>query len=133
MAFQTQARSLVIAEMNITPLVDVMLVLLIIFMVATPMLTRSLTIDFPSVVPDPLPPPPEPDPITLQVEADGSLLWNGHPMSLTAVDASMRIEASREVAPKLRIEISDDADYRHVATVLGRAKHAGLEKIALPF
>jgi biopolymer transport protein ExbD len=37
------------------------------------------------------------------------------------------------VAPKLKIEISDDADYRHVATVLGRAKHAGLEKIALPF
>ena len=130
MAFAVQTRPNAIAEMNITPLVDVMLVLLIIFMVAAPMLTRSLSLNFPSIGPEQTPPPPHE--IRLQILADGTLVWDGTPLSTTALDAVMRIEATREVAPLLQIEVDDDATYAQVAAVLGRARHAGIERIAIP-
>ncbi len=130
MAFAAQARNGTISEMNITPLVDVMLVLLIIFMVATPMLSRTLTLDLPSVTPDPLPPPPT-EPIALQIRADGSLSWDGIPMPMLAIDAAMRTEAGREKPAVLQIEADPDAAYERVADVMARARRAGLERIAL--
>ena len=129
MAFQRVAAPRDIAEMNITPLVDVMLVLLIIFMVAAPLLSRPLTLDLPSFNPDP---PPPPETVTLRIDADGRLYWNGTPMSPAAVDAIMRLEGGRAETPLLAIEVSDAADYAHVAAALGRARQAGLEKIGLP-
>jgi biopolymer transport protein ExbD len=129
MAFQRAAAPRDIAEMNITPLVDVMLVLLIIFMVAAPLLSRPLTLDLPSLTPKPLPPP---EVVTLRIDAEGSLYWNGSPMTPAAVDAIMRLEGKRAITPLLAIEVSEAADYSHVAAALGRARQAGLEKIGLP-
>jgi biopolymer transport protein ExbD len=129
MAFAAQARNGTISEMNITPLVDVMLVLLIIFMVATPMLTRTLTLDLPSFAPEPPPPPTEP--IALQIRADGTLSWDGIPMPMVAIDAAMRTEAGREAPAVLQIEADPDAAYERVAEVMARARRAGLERIAL--
>jgi biopolymer transport protein ExbD len=130
MAFQTTTASRDIAEMNITPLVDVMLVLLIIFMVAAPLLSRPLTLDLPSVTP--VPPPPPPSTVTLPIDAGGGLYWNGTPMSQVAVDAMLRIEGARAEPPLLAIEIADEADYAHVAAALGRARQAGIARIGLP-
>jgi biopolymer transport protein ExbD len=131
MAFQRSAGNATIAEMNITPLVDVMLVLLIIFMVAVPIVSGKLTLDLPiSAIDDP--PPPTTEPITLQIEADGALVWNGTMLPAAALDAALRIEAMRGEPPVLQILASDDVEYAHVAAVLGRARHAGLERIALP-
>jgi biopolymer transport protein ExbD len=127
MAFSAQARDGVVAEMNITPLVDVMLVLLIIFMVAVPMLSKTLQLDFgPSDRKSALP-----ETITLQVQADGSLVWDGAPMPAFAVDAAMRSEAAREQPPILNIEASPEASYQEVAAAMVQARNAGLEKIAL--
>ena len=130
MAFAAQARNGTISEMNITPLVDVMLVLLIIFMVATPMLSRTLTLDLPSVTPELQPPPPT-EPIALQIRADGTLSWEGIPMPMVAIDAAMRTEAGREAPAVLQIEADPDAAYERVAEVMARARRAGLERIAL--
>jgi biopolymer transport protein ExbD len=130
MAFSAATRNATLAEMNITPLVDVMLVLLIIFMVATPMLSRQLNLDLPTNVPEPLSPPNTT--LDLQIQADGSLLWNGEPVSAAALDAALRVEAAREQLPLLQITVDGAADYQHVAHWLGRARHAGLERIALP-
>jgi biopolymer transport protein ExbD len=115
MAFQTTTASRDITDMNITPLVDVMLVLLIIFMVTAPMLSRPLTLDLP-----------------LRIDGDGRWHWNGMPMARSAIDAMLQIEASRAVAPLLTLEIDDNADYAHLADALGLARAAGIEKIGLP-
>ena len=131
MAFQRSAGNATIAEMNITPLVDVMLVLLIIFMVAVPIVSGNLTLDLPVPGPD-RPLPPETEPVTLHIEADGGLLWNGSVLPAAALDAALRIEAMRGEPPMLQILASDDVEYSHVAAVLGRARHAGLQRIALP-
>ena len=127
MAFTAQARDGVVAEMNITPLVDVMLVLLIIFMVAVPMLSKTLELDFG---------PPDqsnkqPEIVTLQVAANGELSWDGNVLPAFAIDAAMRSEAGRKVPPILNIEADPDAAYQDVASAMARARHAGLERIAL--
>jgi biopolymer transport protein ExbD len=130
MAFQTPAASRDIAEMNITPLVDVMLVLLIIFMVTAPLLGRPLPLDLPSFRPDP---PPPPKVVTLRIDADGHLHWNGSPLPAAALDAMLVIESRRDAPlPLLALEVSPDADYAHVANILGRARAAGIVNIGLP-
>ena len=128
MAFTAQARDGVVAEMNITPLVDVMLVLLIIFMVAVPMLSKTLELDLPSVGG---PPPPPRDTVTLQIAADGAMTWEGNAIPAFAIDAAMRAEAGRAEQPTLSIEADLDAPYQSVADAMARAKRNGLDRIAL--
>jgi biopolymer transport protein ExbD len=128
MAFSATARRETVAEMNITPLVDVMLVLLIIFMVAAPMLSRTLSIDLPRA--DPTPPPPV-ETVTLEVLETGELRWAGQKVPLSVLDAAFRLEAGREVPPILEIAAHPEVDYQRVADLMARARRAGLERIAL--
>ncbi len=119
-----------IAAINITPLVDVLLVLLIIFMVASPTLTRHIDLDLPQ--PAPLTPPPPARILQLHIDASGQLTWNGVGTALTALPALMAAEARREPgrAPLLRIDASGEADYGLVTKVLAAARNADLERIA---
>ena len=128
MAFSAQARNGVVAEMNITPLVDVMLVLLIIFMVAVPMLSKTFELNLPQAGPPSLPPP---EMVTLRIASDGALTWEGNAIPAFAIDAAMRAEAGRKEPPLLSIEADPDAPYQNVADAMARAQRAGLERIAL--
>jgi biopolymer transport protein ExbD len=128
MAFSAQARNGVVAEMNITPLVDVMLVLLIIFMVAVPMLSKTFELNLPQAAPDN---PPPPETVTLRIASDGALTWEGSAIPAFAIDAAMRAEAGRKQPPVLNIEADPDAPYQNVAEAMSRAQRAGLERIAL--
>ena len=120
-----------LAEINITPLVDVMLVLLVIFMIAAPVLSHPITLDSPGIGPDrdqPAPPPP----VQLRIDAAGGLYWNGDPLPLSALRQVLAAEIARDPgnAPTLRIDASDDADYGVVAKVLAVAKNAEATRIA---
>lgn len=118
------------AEINVTPLVDVMLVLLIIFMVTAPTLSYENPLDLPQPSPEP---PPEaadpPPPITLKIDEFGNLMWNDQPIMKDALMGTMRLEASAEVQPVLQLDIHEQAQYQMVAEVLADAKNSGLEKI----
>ena len=120
-----------LAQINITPLVDVMLVLLVIFMIAAPVLSHPITLDSPGLGPDQsqLKPPP---PIELRIDAAGGLYWNGDPLPLAALRQALAAEIARDPgnAPTLRIDASGDADYGVVAKVLAAAKNAEANRIA---
>lgn len=129
MAFaQTNTRA-VMADINITPLVDVMLVLLVIFMIATPILSHSIEIPLaqsdgePKVVP--------PDPIRLRVDASNQVFWNGVATPLSALQNMMAAEVQRDPRnqPRLEIDSSGDAEYQVMAKVLAAAKNAEMERI----
>jgi biopolymer transport protein ExbD len=119
------------ADINVTPLVDVMLVLLIIFMVTAPALSYQIQVDLPQRTTNPPPQPKDPpEPIRLRIEAGGTITWNNSPIPLSVLQSSLEVEAERSVQPTLEIETDVDAQYETLAKVLSRAKNSGMEKIA---
>lgn len=121
----------ILAQINITPLVDVMLVLLVIFMIAAPALSHPITLDSPGIGPDRNQAEPPP-PIELRIDAAGGLYWNGDPLPLSALRQVLAAEIARDPRnmPTLRIDASGDADYGVVAKVLAAAKNAQATRIA---
>jgi biopolymer transport protein ExbD len=119
-----------VAQINITPLVDVMLLLLVIFMIAAPVLTQRI----PLALPGSAPPPASATPATidLRIDAAGQLTWNGSAAPLTALQPMLEAELQRDPAnpPTLRIDANGDADYGVVAKVLAAAHNADLTRIA---
>ena len=118
-----------VAGINITPLIDVMLVLLVIFMIAAPVLTQRINLDLPGAAPpiDQAQPPP---PIRLRIDAAGQLYWNDSATPASALPAMLEAEHQRTdggsavVLPTLQIDVSDEADYGVVARVLAAANNA---------
>lgn len=128
MAFSNGSEQRSMATINVTPLVDVMLVLLVIFMITAPIATKVMSM--PMGGGDGSDAPPS-EPIDLRVQASGEVLWNGNVTPLSALQNMMQSEVQRDPrnAPKLQIDASGDADYEIVAKVLAAAKNAGLERI----
>lgn len=115
-------------QMNVTPLVDVVLVLLLTFLVVTPLLTRSFAVAVPGeTVAD----APAPAPLVLRVEPDGGLRWNGE--ALSPADLRSRIE--RDLAGRadrvVYVEAAETAPYRDAVAALDVARDAGASPLAL--
>ena len=131
MAFSSDNSGGPMADINVTPLVDVMLVLLIIFMVTAPALSYQIQVDLPQRTTNPPPQPKDPpEPIRLRIEAGGTITWNNSPIPLSVLQSSLEVEAERSIQPTLEIETDVDAQYETLAKVLSRAKNSGMEKIA---
>lgn len=132
MAFSSGGTEGTLCDMNIIPLADVLLVLLIIFMVTAPTPSYPIDIDLPQRS---LNPPPQtvdpPDPIRLRIEGSGDVFWNDSPTPVSALLNMMQAEVERDPAnqPTLEIDVADDADYGVLAKVLAEAKVANMQKI----
>jgi len=132
MAFASNSGGGPMADINVTPLVDVMLVLLIIFMVTAPILSYPIDIDLPQKS---LNPPPEvknpPEPIRLRIDASGQIFWNDSPTPISALRNMMEAEVERDPnnQPTLEIDTNEDADYGVLAKVLATARNAQMQKI----
>ncbi|UUX94581.1 ExbD/TolR family protein [Aquabacterium sp. J223] len=119
-----------IVEMNTTPLIDVMLVLLIMLIVTIPIQTHALRVDTPR--PSSSPPPTEPAPQRLVIEADGSVDWNGERLAdRSAWTARLDALAAQADPPTLTIKPDRRVPYRHVAALLAAAQQRGLQKVAI--
>jgi biopolymer transport protein ExbD len=131
MAFTSNSGGGPMADINVTPLVDVMLVLLIIFMVTAPALSYQIQVDLPQRTSNPPPQPKDPpEPIRLRIDAGGTITWNNSPIPLSVLQSSLEVESERSIQPTLEIETDVDAQYEVLAKVLSRAKNSGMEKIA---
>ena len=117
------------AEMNITPLVDVMLVLLVIFMIASPAITRTLDTRLPQA--GPVPPGPPPERLRLQVTAGGEYLLRGQLLDARALPMALAREAGRRPQPVLEIAANADADYQAMASALAEANRQQLGNVTL--
>jgi len=118
--------------MNITPLVDVMLVLLVIFMVTAPVLSKPINFDLPQPFPPDIDRPKPPEPISLRIAASGEVFWNGSATPLSALPALMQgaVECHPGNPPGLQIDANGDSDYQAVAKVMALAKNAEMTNIA---
>ena len=120
------------ADINVTPLVDVMLVLLIIFIVTAPIMTYPIAVDLPQRVLNPPPvtrdPPP---PIDLRVDASNQVYWNNSPVNVADLQQKMEEEVQKDPTnqPELRIDANPDSEYEVMAKILAQAKNAQMKKI----
>ena len=132
MAFSSGSGKGPMADINVTPLVDVMLVLLIIFIVTAPIMTYPIDVALPQRVINPPPVTKEPPPpIELRIDASNQIFWNNSPVSVTALPKMMETEVQRDPTnqPELLIDASADSEYEVMARVLASAKNADMKKI----
>lgn len=114
-------------EMNMTPLIDVLLVLLILFIITIPVMTHAVKLDMPR--PNNNPVQSDPVVINLEIDFDGTVLWNGSPVTVDSLDTYFRREAAADPQPELHIRPNKRASYDVVARVLASAQRNGLLKI----
>lgn len=114
------------AEINTTPLVDVMLVLLVIFIITAPIFHQAVPIDLPQVASTKI--DEKPEVIQLAVDAEGGLFWNGEAISRTVLDERFAAAAGKQ--PELHLRADRKVPYEKVADVMAAAQRAQIVKIA---
>ncbi len=115
------------AEMNVIPLVDIMLVLLVIFIITAPVLTHAVKIDMPQASADIN--EETPDTVTLTIEADGSLYWNNDPLPLNRLSERMREVVAQDPDTEIQLRADKGARYEIIAQVLAAGRQAGASRL----
>lgn len=117
----------VMNEINMTPLVDVMLVLLIIFIITVPVLTHSVKVDLPRA--DNTPNELKPETINVAVNADGVIYWNENQISFEDLEARLTGEATKEPQPEVHIRGDKAVPYEYVIKTMAAVQRAGILKL----
>jgi biopolymer transport protein ExbD len=117
------------SDINMTPLIDVMLVLLIIFIITIPVMTHAVKIDNPLPPPPNYVPPPPPEVITLSIDFDGTMMWNSSPVDRPTLQGYIAQEAVKDPQPEVHIIVDKFAHYEKVAQTLADLQSRGLKKI----
>jgi biopolymer transport protein ExbD len=125
--FNKEGSAAPMAEINMIPLIDVMLVLLVIFIITAPLLTHAVKVDLPRVSSNPN--ITRPDNVQLAVDAEGRVYWNGQVLERAALRAHMAAAAKLNPQPEVHLRADGAVAYRKVAELMGDAAKAGLSRI----
>jgi biopolymer transport protein ExbD len=115
------------AEINVIPLVDIMLVLLVIFIVTAPLLTHAVKIDLPKA--DSTANLQQADAIQFAIDGQGQRWWNGEPVDAAETVARLRAAGQQQPTPELHLRIDRKARYEDIALVMSEAAKAGVAKV----
>ncbi len=115
------------AEINMIPLIDVMLVLLVIFIITAPLLTHAVKVDLPKASSQPN--LTKPDNVQLAIDAEGRVYWNGEVLDRAVWRSRMGAAAAQKPVPEVHIRADGAVAYRKVAEVMADAAKAGLTRI----
>jgi len=116
----------VLSEINVTPFVDVMLVLLVIFMVTAPLLQQGIDVNLPRAKGRDLPPEER---ITLTIKKHGIIYMNENPVTIT--EMGNKLKAVSKLNPNVFLKADKDVPYGFVVEVMGEIKEAGIEKLGM--
>jgi biopolymer transport protein ExbD len=121
----------VMVDINTTPLIDVMLVLLIMLIITIPIQTHAVKLNMP--VGKPPPPTTPPEVVQIDIDFDGTLIWNGETLSggRPELDARLKQAAAQSEQPELHLRPNKLVKYRNVAMVLASAQRLGLTKVGI--
>lgn len=120
-------RQMPMSEINVVPLVDVMLVLLVIFIITAPLLTHSVKVDLPKASSSPN--ITQPDHVEFALRGDASLYWNGEEVTMDQLAPRFTAAAKQNPDIELHIRADKHVQYEHVAKVMSIAAKAGLVRI----
>jgi len=126
-SFDSKSASAPMSDINMVPLIDVMLVLLVIFIITAPLLTQAVKLELPkasSQVND-----LRPEKIEFAIDAAGLLYWNGETVSRTEASQRFLLEGKKQQQPEVHLRADQAVAYRFVAQTLADASKAGLTKL----
>lgn len=126
-SFGKGGESTPLAEINMVPLIDVMLVLLVIFMVTAPLLTHAVKIDLPKAASQPN--LTRPDHVSLAIDAAGKTWWNGEAVGRPELATRLAGAAAQSPQPELHLRADRATQYQVIAEVMAAAARAGLTRI----
>ncbi len=115
------------AEINVTPMVDVMLVLLVIFIITAPLFTHAVKLDLPNAQSTAA--PEKPETITLSINAEGKLFWNNAEINDQELNNRFVIAAQKTPTPELHLRADKSTRYEVIAKVMAGAQNNGISKI----
>lgn len=116
-------------EMNTTPLIDVMLVLLIMFIITIPIQTHAVKVDLPQNSDQNTPPPVEPDKNKIAIAVDGTVTWNGTPVDAVTLRQYLDVAARMKPEPELHFQPDPKARYEVVDRTLAVIKRSAVSKL----
>jgi biopolymer transport protein ExbD len=120
----------VMGEMNTTPLIDVMLVLLVMLIITIPIQFHSVDLNLPTGAPPPS--SVEPEIVRLDVDSNGSVFWNGELVAdQPALEERMKVKAAQAVQPEIHLRPNKAVQYEKVANVMAAAQRHGLNKLGI--
>ena len=127
-SFDRKSGSQPMAEINMVPLIDVALVLLVIFIVTAPLLTHAVKLDLPKATSNA--DIQKPEKVEFAIDAQGALFWNGERLSREDAQARFAEAGQKRPQPEIYLRADQNAPYRYVAEMLADASKAGLSKVA---
>jgi biopolymer transport protein ExbD len=125
--FSSGDHSVPMNEINMIPLIDVMLVLLVIFIITAPLLTHAVKIDLPQASSQPL--PEKPEVISIAIDEMGRMYWNDVPMVQGELTVKLQQASRQEPQPELHIRADKETRYQLLAEVMADAQNAGIQKL----
>ena len=125
--FNDNSHQAPMAEINVTPMVDVMLVLLVIFIITAPLFTHAVKLELPTA--SSAPAPDKPESITLSINAEGKLFWNNASVSLDELGTRFATTAQKKPQPELQLRADKSTRYEVIAQVMSAAQTNGMTKI----
>jgi biopolymer transport protein ExbD len=126
-SFDSKSPGTPMSDINMVPLIDVMLVLLVIFIITAPLLTQAVKLELPKA--DAQANDLRPQRIEFGIDATGALFWNGEPVSRRVAQTRFAVEGRRPLQPEVHLRADQNVAYRHVAQALADASGAGLTKV----
>jgi len=126
-SFDSKRSNAPVAEINMVPLIDVMLVLLVIFIVTAPLLTHAVKLDLPKVSSQVN--EIKPEKIEFAIDAAGQRYWNGEPVTREEAQQRFLAEGKKPTQPEVHLRADQEATYKLVAQTLADASKAGLSKV----
>ena len=115
------------SEINVTPMVDVMLVLLVIFIITAPLFTHSVKLDLPNA--QSAPAPEKPETVSLSINEQGTIFWDNTALDQKDLDARLAAAAQRNPQPELQLRADKSTRYEVIAQVMAAAQNNGLTKM----
>jgi biopolymer transport protein ExbD len=130
MAMSVGSSQEAMCDINTTPLIDVMLVLLVTLIVTLPIMTHAVKLDMPNPNNQPPPPPVPPEVIDIEIDFDGTVVWNGTPTTgIPQLDGYFATERDKDPQPEIHLRPDRRAKYDMVAKVLAAAQRNHMKKI----
>lgn len=129
MAFSTQDSDEVLSEINVTPLVDVMLVLLVVFIVTAPLLTNSIPINLPKT--ESVAPVEQKDPLVVSIDDKGKLFINKDEIQADLLETSLKAAKDKNADVRVQLQADNGVNYGEVARAMASIEKAGITKLSV--